>query len=143
MARRPTTTQLPGAIGVGNMGGLVQIEQGVTAIGGKIIPNATPRNSGVMTAEQAALLAALSGGTTVSSFERVIAQPADGSSFVVVMPTPRASTNYRVVATLADASIDVIVKVPNAGRTTTQFMCETSFDLEDGDSINFVVVEGG
>jgi len=78
----------------------------------------------------------------VVSFERVISQPADGDSFVVTLPVAQANTNYAVIATLADASFDVIIKIPKATRTTTQFVCMTSAALSDGDSIDFEVRGG-
>jgi len=94
MARRPTTTQLPGAISVGDMGGLVRLEQNVTATNGQIIPNATPRNSGVMTKEQAARLESLTGGfnftAQASAYDAAINDLVDadptGGSFAVTLP---------------------------------------------------------
>jgi len=62
MGRKPTTTQLPGALATGNMGGLVRVDPGVTNLQARIIPDATPKNSGVMTQTQAAQLAALVAG---------------------------------------------------------------------------------
>ncbi len=78
----------------------------------------------------------------VVGFERVISQPADGESFVVLLPTAMPNTNYSVTATLADASFDVIIKIPKATRTTTQFVCVTSAALGNGDSIDFEVRSG-
>jgi hypothetical protein len=107
-----------------------------------VIPDATEQSAGIMSAADKIKLDAFTpGGGVFIAFEHVIAQPADGSSFVVILPSPRPNANYFVTATLANASVDVIIKIPKASRTTTQFVCVTSFDLGNNDSINFIVGE--
>lgn len=77
------------------------------------------------------------------SFYRVIAQPADGSSFMVTLPHVLPSAAYSVVANVIKSTDFVIVRCPTVlgpDRITTEFKCETSMDLDDGDIIEFIVM---
>lgn len=80
--------------------------------------------------------------SAVTAFRRTIAQPADGNSFTVSLPTAQANANYKVTATLADAGVFVTIAIPLATRTVNDFVCQTSAPLNDGDSIDFEVVAG-
>lgn len=68
MARRPTTRSLPGALSIGNAGGTVRLNPNATALLGQVLPKATTRNSGVMTAEQVQALESASGGGSAETF---------------------------------------------------------------------------
>jgi hypothetical protein len=56
------TQQLPGALASGNTGGLVQVDPSVTGLQARIVPDATPRNNGLMSGLQAGQLATLVAG---------------------------------------------------------------------------------
>lgn len=72
---------------------------------------------------------------------RVIAQPADGSSFNVTITPAMPSTGYIVIHTLATVVSHFTVSAPESGRTTGQFSVVTSADPANGDTIYFVVME--
>lgn len=79
--KRVYTRKLPGSLSVGNSGGIVRLNPNVTALLGQVVPNATPHNSGVMTAAQAEKLANLTpGGGGAQTFDSFADFPAAADS---------------------------------------------------------------
>lgn len=82
-------------------------------------------------------------GTPPQVFRRVIAQPADGSDFVVLLPVAMPDDEYSVFPTQAGVAAIVGIDCPDiaAGdRTTTQFRVVTTAPLANGDFVDFLVM---
>jgi hypothetical protein len=82
------------------------------------------------------------GGESFQTFERVIAQPADGSDFVVTLPVPMTTVDYGVWPGLAGASPIVGIDCPDVlvtDRTLTDFRVVTTAAMNDGEKIDFLV----
>ncbi len=82
------------------------------------------------------------GGAFTLSFQRTIAQPADGSDFVVVMPVAMPDDTYVIMSSLVDVVGHFTMSMPDAlagDRTALQFRVITSADPANGDVIEFNV----
>jgi hypothetical protein len=77
-----------------------------------------------------------------SGLRRTIAQPADGSDFIVTLPVAYPDDTYIVTGSIEDSAIVTLLRFPNAlagDRTTTQFRCITGTALANGDTINIII----
>lgn len=77
-------------------------------------------------------------------FRYTVAQPADGTDFMVTLPVAMATDTYSVFPTLAGVVSIIGIDCPDilAGdRTTTQFRVVTAAAFADGDFIDFLVIE--
>lgn len=82
------------------------------------------------------------GGEFTLGFQRTIAQPADGSDFVVLLPVAFPDDTYVVMHSLVDVVAQVLMSLPDAlagDRTPAQFRVITSAPLIGGDVIEFLV----
>lgn len=134
MGRRPATTQLPGALAVGDLGGLVKLDPSVTGMQGQIIPNATARNSGVMTKEQAAKLAALTpgaGGLALTALQTA-AFAATANTIVQCDPTTAPFTVTLPAAATAGAGAQVWVKNKSGASPNAVTVAAAGGDTVDG-----------
>lgn len=76
------------------------------------------------------------------TFRYTVAQPADGTDFMVTLPVAMANDSYSVFPALAGVVAITGIDCPDivAGdRTTTQFRVVTAAALADGDFIDFFV----
>lgn len=82
------------------------------------------------------------GGEFELGFQRTIAQPADGSDFVVLLPVAFPDDTYVIMAALVDVVGHFTMSMPDVGagdRTPLQFRVITSAAPIAGDVIEFIV----
>lgn len=81
-------------------------------------------------------------GNFTLGFQRTIAQPADGSDFVVLLPVAFPDDSYVIIASLVDVVAQFTMSMPDAlpgDRTAAQFRVITSAAPVNGDVIEFLV----
>lgn len=103
-----------------------------------LVPPVTSTTDGAMTPELLALLLGLvtqSGG----AFQRVISQPADGTDFIVAIPTALqlGTANYQPVCSIMTPNTFTGIAFELASQTSTQFRVTTDGTLPDGTVLLF------
>jgi hypothetical protein len=130
------------ATNVGTLGGALSgtlPNPGVSGVVGDIAPVGTAAAAGASGhAVDAAHVHAIS--PTVQGVTRTISQPADGTSFSVTIPTAMLNTSYKVTHGQADGASIVGIQTPIVGRTTTTFPVKTTGALNNGDTIDFILL---
>jgi hypothetical protein len=79
------------------------------------------------------------GGTSIVPLQRTISQPSDGSDFTVSIGHTMTSTSYSVTCTPSSGS--AIPSVMIGTKTTTQFEVITTADMDNGATLDCVVVQ--